>query len=343
MLTFNRSVLLATLMIGTAASLAPGQVNEPAAAQAKAPLRLTQTIPLAHVEGGFNHHSADGKLRRLFICATGNKSVEVVDLNTGKIIKSLPGDRPSATCFAPDLNILCVSRGKTIELYDAKSFDRLVSLPMPSGVDELQYDPRSKQLLAGCMNAPNEGIAPVDLVQRKVLDKIKLPAPPQGFCVEDDGNRLFASTPRANQIAVIDRKTSSSDAWKLTDLQRNYPVAYDVATHRLFVGCRKPAKLLVLDTKSGKPVESAAIGTDTDDLAFDAANKRIYVACGEGVISVVQQDDADHYRSIASVTSAAGARNCVFLPESGEFCVTVPQTDDGPAKILVYKAATNGT
>jgi hypothetical protein len=337
--TFKRSVLLATLMIGPAASLAPSQVNEPAAAQAKSPLRLTQTIPLAHVEGGFNHHSADGKLRRLFICATGNKSVEVVDLNTGKIIKSLPGDRPSATCFAPDLNILCVSRGKTIELYDAKSFERLVSLPMPSGIDELQYDSRSKLLLAGCMNAPNEGIAPVDLAQRKVLDEIRLPAPPQGFCLENDGNRLFASTPRADQITVIDQKTSSADAWKLTNVKGNYPVAYDSATHRLFVGCRNPAKLLVLNTKSGKPVENAAIGTDTDDLAFDAANKRIYVACGDGVISVVQQDDADHYRSIASVTSAAGARNCVFLPESGEFCVTAPRSDDEPAKVLVYKVS----
>jgi WD40 repeat protein len=339
MVQLKNSALLAALLSGLAASLAPGQVNEPAVAQAKSPLRLIRTIPLPHVVGGFNHHSADGKLRRLFICATANKSVEVVDLNTGKILKSLPGDRPSATCFAPNLGILCISRGKTVELYDAKSFDRLVSVPMPSGIDELQYDSRSKVLLAGCMNAPNEGISTVDLVQRKVLEEIKLPAPPQGFCLEDDGNRLFASTPRANQITVIDRKTSlASDAWKFTDVQGNYPVAYDAATHRLFVGCRKPAKLLVLDTKSGKPVGSAAIGTDTDDLAFDPANKRIYVACGEGVISVIQQDDADHYRNIASVTTAAGARNCVFIPESGEFCVTAPQRDDQPANVLVYKA-----
>jgi hypothetical protein len=339
MVKYKYSTLLETLMIGLSASLASGEVNEPAAAPAETPLRLIQTIPLPHVASGFNHHSADAKLRRLFICATGNKSVEVVDLNSGKVIKSLPGDRPSATCFAPDLNILCVSRGKNVELYDAKSFDRLASLPMPSGIDELQYDSRSKLLFAGCMNAPNEGIAPVDLVQRKVLDELKLPAPPQGFCLEDDGNRLFACTPRVNQITVIDRKTSSSDAWKLTDAKSNYPVAYDAATHRLFVGCRKPAKLFVLDTKSGKSVGSAAIGTDTDDLAFDAANKRIYVACGEGVISVIQQDDAGRYRNIASVTSATEGRNCVFLPESGEFCVTVPRSDDEPAKVLVYKVS----
>jgi hypothetical protein len=322
-----------------AIALAPGQATEPTPDQATPPLDLIQTISLPHVKGGFNHHSADGKLRRLFVCATTNKTVEVVDLNTGTIAKSLPGDRPSATCFAPNLNLLCVSRGGTVELYDAKSFDRLVALAMPSGVDELQYDSRAKRLYAGCMNAPNEGITPVDLVQRKVLEEIKLLASPQGFCLDEDGNRLFASTPRANQVTVIDLKTSSiADAWKFTDAQGNYPVAYDAATHRLFVGCRKPAKLLILDTRSGKTVGSAAIGTDTDDLAFDPVTRRVYVACGEGVISVIQPDDADRYRNIASVTTASGARNCVFIPESGEFCVTVPPRDDQPAKILVYTA-----
>jgi len=34
-------------------------------------------------------------------------------------------------------------------------------------------------------------------------------------------------------------------------------------------------------------------------------------------ISVIQQDDANHYRNIADVPSAPGARNCVFVPESG--------------------------
>jgi hypothetical protein len=58
------------------------------------------------------------------------------------------------------------------------------------------------------------------------------------------------------------------------------------------------------------------------------------------VISVIQQDDADHYRNIADVPSVPGARNCVFVPESGELCVTAPQSKDQtqPARVLVYQA-----
>ena len=64
----------------------------------------------------------------------------------------------------------------------------------------------------------------------------------------------------------------------------------------------------------------------TDDLSFDSSkSRRVYVACAEGAVSVIQQDDADHYRNIADVPSAPGARNGVFLPASGDFCVTVAQ------------------
>lgn len=307
-------------------------------AQETGPLVWVKTIPLPEVTGGFNHHSADGKGRRVFLCASSNKTVEVVNLDTGKVEKSLPGDKPAATCFASDLGLLCVSRGKIVQLYDAQSFELLASLPMPCGIDELHYDPRTKQLLAGCMNAPTEGIAPIDLVGRKVLPEMKSPQP-QGFALKDGGSRIFACTPRANQISVLDRdKQAVVAAWKLTDVLGDYSVAFDAAAHRLFVGCRRPPKLLVFDTDTGKAVASVDIGKDTDDLSFDPVNRRIYVACGEGVTSVVQQDDPNHYRNIATVATAPGARNCGFIPEAGEYFVTVPQRADQPAAVLVYRA-----
>jgi DNA-binding beta-propeller fold protein YncE len=303
------------------------------------PLVLTQTIALPNVTGGFNHHSADGKTHRLFLCATTNKSIEVVDLNTGKVIKSIVGEKPSATCFAPDLNVLAVSTGKTVQLYDATSFESIAALSMPASIDELRYDARTQQILAGTMTAPHEGVTPIDVAQRKVLDELPLPAQPQGLCVEDRGSRVFANTPRLNQVSVVDRQhPTAAQAWKLADAQGNYPIAYDSATHRLFVGCRNPARLVVLDADTGRSVTAVDCGTGTDDLSFDATNKRIYIACSEGVISVIQQDDADHYRNIATVKTVAGARNCVFVPEASEFAVTVPEGPDQKAEVLVYKA-----
>jgi DNA-binding beta-propeller fold protein YncE len=315
------------------------KMADAAASSSPSPLVLSQTIKLPHVTGGFNHHSADGKHHRVFLCAPGNKSVEVLDLTSAKIVKSIPCKGTAAVCFAPDLDILAVSRGKTVELYDGTTFGLLASLAMPATIDELQYDPVAKQMYCGAMTAPAEGIVPIDLVTRKTRDLLKLPSKPQGFCLEENGTRVYACTPGKQQISIVDRRNpTASEAWKLTDALSCYPVAYDASTHRLFVGCRRPARLLVLNTDTGKPVASVDCGKDTDDLSFDATNKRVYVACGDGVISVIQQDDADHYRNTATITTAPGARNSVFVPETGEFCVTVPQSDDRPAEVLVFKA-----
>jgi DNA-binding beta-propeller fold protein YncE len=305
------------------------------------PLILKQRIPLPQVSGGFNHHAADGKNRHVFLCASANKTVEVLDLTTGRIINSLQQkNRPAATCFTPGINILSVSCGDTVNLYDGDSFKELAVITMPSSIDELRCDSKTNQLFAGCMTISNYGIATIDLVQRKSLGITKSP-PPQGFCLEDDGNRIFICSPKTDQVSIVDRnKSAVVDSIKLDDPKGGNPVAYDPATHRLFVGCRKPAKLLVLNTDNGKTIASVDMGMGTDDLSFDPINKRIYVACSQGVISVIQQDNADHFRNIADVPTASGARNCVFIPESGEFCVTVPQSKDQsqPAAVLIYQA-----
>ena len=125
------------------------------------PLVLAQTIPLPQVAGGFNHHSADDKLRRVFLCATTNRTVEGA--------RPRPAARSSVACREKAVRDLLCSRsatssaafpcGQTVVFYDAGSFEELGSLAMPCGVDELRYDSPTGRLYAGCMSAPNEGIA----------------------------------------------------------------------------------------------------------------------------------------------------------------------------------------
>src|SRR5213594_2747751 len=56
-------------------------------------LRLVQTIPLPGVEGRIDHMAIDLAGQRLFVAALGNNSVEVLDLQAGKRVRSLTGFR----------------------------------------------------------------------------------------------------------------------------------------------------------------------------------------------------------------------------------------------------------
>lgn len=99
------------------------------------------------------------------------------------------------------------------------------------------------------------------------------------------GKRIFVNVPDAKHVAVIDRvKRSVVETWPMEKFQANFPMALDETNHRLFIGCRKPARLVVLDTTAGKPVADMAISGDIDDLFYDANLKRLYLSCGEGFI-----------------------------------------------------------
>jgi DNA-binding beta-propeller fold protein YncE len=299
---------------------------------------LTQTISLPDIPGGFNHMSADGERRRLFVTVTTKGTLEIIDLHSGKPWRSLAGERPAAALFAPEFNQLYVTRGQKLCIYDGNSFDLLTSIDLQCGLDELQYDPKGKRLFVGCMTSNNIAIAIIGVPDGKLKGVIKLPAKPQGFVVEQHGNRIFANLPSLKLIAVLDREKQTLLAtWPLDGASGNYPIALDEENHRLFVGCRQPAQLVIFDTVTGKSVTSVASCGDTDDLSWDAAHKRIYIACGEGFVNVISQVDADHYQLRERISTRAGARNSCFSPDVNEFYLAVPQREGRDGEIRIYQ------
>ncbi len=105
-------------------------------------------------------------------------------------------------------------------------------------------------------------------------------------------------------------------------------MALDEPHHRLFIGCRIPAKMQVIETDTGKTVAAVEIPGTTDDLFFDAARGRIYVLGGEGYVDVYTQKDADHYERMARVAVPVGSRTGLYVPDMNEllrFCVAKRQ------------------
>jgi len=116
-------------------------------------------------------------------------------------------------------------------------------------------------------------------------------------------------------------------------------MALDEADHRLFVGTRSPAKLLILDTDTGKVITSLDASGDADDIFYDAANKRIYVSGGEGAVSVFEQTDPDTYKLVGKADTATGARTSLFVPESGVLYIAVPRNGNQQAEVRAFQTA----
>jgi hypothetical protein len=116
-------------------------------------------------------------------------------------------------------------------------------------------------------------------------------------------------------------------------------MALDERERRLFVGCRIPARLVILDTNSGQVVAKQPVVGDTDDLFFDQTRHLVYVIGGEGAVDVFRMGNPNHYDYVGRTNTAAGARTGLFVSALDRLFVAVPHRGSQAAKLLVYQIA----
>ena len=308
-------------------------------AEEAGPLRLIQTIPLRNVEGRIDHMAVDLKGERLFIAALGNNTVEIVDLRAGKHMETITGlHEPQGVGFVGEFNRIFVANGKsgTCDVFDGSSFKLIKSVTFSDDADNVRYDAKARRVYVGYGSG---GLGIIDAATGDQLGEIKLEGHPESFQLEKSGPRIFVNIPTSQKIVVVNRETRTTiAAWPTAGATANFPMALDETHHRLFVGFRNPAKLTVFDTESGKMVADLESPGDADDIFYDGTRQRIYISGGEGFIGVVQQQDADRYKTLTKIPTASGARTSFFVPELGRFYLAVPHRDTQKAEVRVYEA-----
>ena len=304
---------------------------------AEEPLTLARSIELPRVDGRIDHLAFDPIGQHLFVAALGNNTVEVLDLKAGAHVKSLPGFRePQGIAVAPDAKVVAVAngQGEGVQFLSVDDYRPGVSVRLGDDSDNVRYDGSAKRLYVGFGGGALASINPAD---GKVLATVKLAGHPESFQLERSGSRVFVNVPTADQIAVVDRGPMKVVAtWPVTSATANYPMALDEANHRLFIGCRRPAKVLVFDTVTAKQVASFDIVGDTDGLFYDAARKRLYISGGDGFIDVFQNSEANSFARVAHIATAAGARTSLFVPDLDRLFLAVAHRGRQRAEIRVY-------
>lgn len=325
------SILAALLCLAGAASVYAGAADA---------LQRTEVIELPGVTGRIDHMAYDPETARLFVAALGNNSIEVVDTKKRAVIHSIAGVMNPQGVFVASGGIYVSSaKDGSCHVFDARTYEPRKILEFKEDADNIRFDPQARQLFVGFGDG---ALAVVDPSNTSHLFDIKLAAHPESFQLEKGGGRIFVNLPEAKgTVAVVSREAKAVvKTWKVPDAQGNFPMALDEEHHRLFIGCRKPAKLVVLDTNDGKVVSSLDCAGDVDDTWYDASRRRIYMSGGEGAVSIFQQQDGDHYASLGRVETAGGARTSFFVPETDALYVAAPRRASEAAKIFIFRAQT---
>jgi len=315
-------------------------------AKEREPLVFVRTIPLSELhDGDFDHLAVDIPGHRLFVAAEENSAVEVIDLRTDKLIRSIDDVKaPHSILYRADTNRLFVVDGGTgqIKMYQGDSLKPIGSIQLELECDSIAIDPVANIVFVvnggRSTHEPFSFISAVDLTTGMKLYDIKVDS---GFVdaifLDKSTGRLFANFADQNGVGVIDiSKRSVVSVWPVGDQAHlNLAMAFDSVRHRLFVVARKPAKLLILNSDSGEIVASLPCVDMSDDVTYDPASKRLYIA-GTEFIDVFQQRDADHYDLIGHAPGSFRAKTAILVPEFKQYFVAAPRHLDKTAGVRVY-------
>lgn len=312
--------------------LGPSRAAEPS----PQPLVLERTIPLPGVSGRIDHMAVDLRRGRLFVAELGNGGVDAIDLASGKPVRRVAGlKEPQGVAYVPGADLLAVASAGdgSVRLFRGEDLQPAGTVALGEDADNVRLDPRTGRLVVGYGRG---GLAVLDPAGRSVVGGAKLPAHPEGFQLDPDAGRAYVNVPDAGQVAVVDLAAGRRvAAWRAPEgLRANFPMALDAGAGVLATVFRNPARLVLMDARTGAVTADIATCGDADDVFFDGERRRIYVSCGEGAVDVVQRG-AGGLRPLARVPTRPGARTSLFVPELDRLFVAARAGPSGPEAVLL--------
>jgi hypothetical protein len=153
---------------------------------------------------------------------------------------------------------------------------------------------------------------------------------PESLAADNDGH-VFVNVEDKSEIVEIDGQSAAVLAhWPVAPCEEPSGLAIDAKNQRLFTVCANQ-HMMVVDATSGHPVADLPIGGHPDAAAFDPALKLAFSSNGaSGTMTVVHEDDADHYSVVQNVQTLEGAKTMALDPQAHR--VYLVSSKFGPAE-----------
>jgi len=146
----------------------------------------------------------------------------------------------------------------------------------------------------------------VDPKTGKLEATIELGGKPEFFASDRKGN-VYVNLEDKDQVAVVDMKARKVlTHWPVAPGGAPVGMAMNTRNRQLFIGCRKPAKMIVMDADSGKVLADLPIGAGVDATALDKGEA--FASSGDGTLTVVKQTAPGKFEVAETVKTARGAR-----------------------------------
>ena len=281
-------------------------------------------------EGGWDILTIDSNAQRLYLSHA--TKVVVVDLSKNAVVGEI-ADTPGVHGFlaVPELQRGFSSNGKEnkASVVDLKTLRTISKIDTGESPDALVYD--SKRGEVYIFNHRGNSVTIIDAKTSNVVATVSLGGGPEFAAIDSAADRVYVNIEDKSEVVAIDTTKHEVVAhWPLAPGEEPSGIAFDAAHHRLFSTCHNKM-MTMLDTQSGKVVDTTAIGTGVDGAAFDDATQLVFASCGEGVTNIVKEESPEKLRAVQTLKTERGARTMALDPKTHRIYLPTAQFQPPPS------------
>jgi hypothetical protein len=305
-------------------------------------------------QGGWDYLTVDPDHKLLFVPRSSHTMV--LDAANGNIVADITGQkRNHGVALVPGAQRGFISDGEdaSVVIFDLKTYAVLGKVRVEPDADGIIFDPSSNKVLLVCGDAgvliP---ISPdIDAATGRADAAVDLGGKPE-FLVADGQGKVYVNLVDRNQVAVVDTKTMKVlGRWSTSPGGSPVGLSMDREHRRLFVGCRNPRTLVIMNADNGQVLDDLPIGAGVDATQFDG---EAFASCRDGTLAVARETSPGKFEIVQTVKTPMGARtmgidpktHTLYLP-TAEFLAPasansrpVPKPDS--FMIVVVKPASSG-
>lgn len=297
---------------GLAFLAASGAAQTPAA---EGPYHVQKTVKVGG-DGGFDYVYADADARRLYIARSGPAPrVTVFNLDTLAPAGEIPltNARGAATDAKTHHGF---SSSSPVAMWDTKTLALIKTIPVEGRPDGILADAFNHHVYIFSHTAPN--VTVLDAKDGKVLGTIDLGAAPEQAASDGKG-RVYIDLEDKDSVAVVDAKTMKVTATYGLNGKGggNAGLALDAKHHVLFVACRSPQAMVMLDANDGKYLGDLPIGRGSDGAGFNPKTSEAFSSQGDGTLTIIKENELKAFVVEQNLKTVPGAKTMTIDAKTG--------------------------
>jgi DNA-binding beta-propeller fold protein YncE len=282
----------------------------------------------------FDYVSVDSEARRVYL--SHGTEVIVMDADSGASIGRITGLKQChGVAVASEFGRGYISdgeQGKAI-IFDLKTLKVTGEAAADKDADAIIYDAFSKRVFV--MDGDPHNATVIDAKSGSVVGKIELGGGPE-FAVADGKGTIYINLENKSEVVALDSSSLKiKSRWPVAPAGGPTALAMDIEHHRLFSAGRQPQKLVVIDSDSGKVLQSFAISGGVDAAAYEPETGLIFASTREGMVHIFHEDSPDQFSEAGTIKTEVGAKTMGL--DSKTHRVFVDTADFSPAPAATTK------